>query len=134
MDLLTEHPTGAVYNGQGISNVRRIIEVDGTRYPSDGTPLGSGPCPCEASVAEAARSLGIGETTVRRRLANQGRPGYREIEIRGSGSPISVDGMIYGSIAEAVRMGVAKDRFQVMRRLKSGHPRWDGWQYVEKGR
>lgn len=119
MDLLAEHPIGAVYNTQGIFNVCRIIEVDGTRYPS---------------VAEAARSLGIGGTTIRRRLNDQRRSEYREIKVRESGSPISVDGTIYGTITEAVRMGLAKDRFQAMRRLKSGNPRWDGWQYVEKWR
>lgn len=32
--LLAEHPIGAVYNTPGIFNVCRILEIDGTRYPS----------------------------------------------------------------------------------------------------
>ena len=105
--LLAEH-LGAVYNTPGIFNVCRILEIDGTRY---------------LSVAAAARALGVGGTTIRRRLNDPRRPEYRQIKVRASGSPISVDGTIYGTINEAVRMGLAKDRFQAMRRLKSVSPR-----------
>ena len=119
LTLLAEHPIGAVYNTPGIFNVCRILEINGTRYHS---------------VAAAARALGVGGTTIRRRLNDPRRPEYRAINLRASGSPISVDGTIYGTINEAVRMGLAKDRFQAMRRLKSVSSRWDGWQYVKKWR
>ena len=92
-----------------IYNVRRILEIDGKRYPP---------------VAEAARVLGIAGTTVRRRLIDPKLPEYREIQVSESGVPVSVDGKVYDSISEVVRLGLSSDRFQAMRRLRSKSPRW----------
>lgn len=49
------------------------------------------------------------------------RHGYRRI---------SIDGREYNSIVEAVEQKEAKDRFTVMRRLKS--KKFPGWKYLDE--
>jgi hypothetical protein len=47
-------------------------------------------------------------------------------------STISVKGVTYYSIVEAVAAGVAKDRFEVIRNLKN--PQKPDWYYISKGK
>jgi hypothetical protein len=47
-------------------------------------------------------------------------------------SKISVKGVTYNSIVEAVAAGVAKDRFEVIRNLKN--QKKPDWYYISKGK
>ncbi len=96
IDLVAEYLAGAVYNGKGIYNVCRVVEIDGDCYPF---------------VAQATRSLPIGEITVRCRLHDTKHLESIKIEAVESGTLISIYGKVYGSIVELVKAGVATNRF-----------------------
>lgn len=72
-----------------------------------------------------ASQLNIKEKIILIRLKN-GEPGYIITGKKVQGyTPVIIDNIEYESIVAAVKTGVAKDRQQVMRRLKSKNfPNW----------
>jgi hypothetical protein len=122
-DFLLKYQPSEVYNKHPLTikqpkrNQRVICEINNVRYDS---------------IAEARRLTGESETRIRAKLRNK-CPGYVIInEVDCGYSQISVKGITYNSIVEAVAAGVAKDRFEVMRNLKN--PKKPDWYYISKGK
>lgn len=94
-------------------NYRTVCEINGVRYES---------------INEASRKTGERDNTIRTKLKNQ-YPGYLIIDkIKHGYEAIIVDGKEYSSINDVVSAGLATDRFQAMRRLKSH--KYKNWNYV----
>lgn len=94
-------------------NYRRLIEVDNKIYES---------------VALAQKEVGVSETTVRRRLRDPKYPTWKELDrIEHGYTKVCIKGQEFESINAAVEAGLAKDRFTVMRRLKSTKNEWKDW-------
>lgn len=101
-------------------NYRTIIEVDGIVYNS---------------INIGAKALGIGETTLRRHLADTKKTNYKVLKHRDVGySQVSINGVVYDGIVEVVKAGLAKDRWTATRRLKSTNKKWRDWFYVSRAR
>ena len=82
------------------------------------------------SIASAAKILNLSETTIRRRLDSKKFPSYSRKTAQ-IGRFISINEILYPSIQSAVDHGLAKDRFQVLRRLQSANTKWASWFYIE---
>lgn len=94
-------------------NYRVICEINGIRYQS---------------INEASRQTGERDGCIRTKLNNK-LPGYAIIKkIKHCYEAIMVNGKEYSSINEAVTAGLAIDRFQAMRYLKSRKHK--NWNYV----
>jgi hypothetical protein len=78
------------------------------------------------SVSQASRELNIKEKIITIRLKN-GEPGYVITGKKVQGyTPVIIDNIEYESINAVVDAGLAKNRYQVMRRLKNNNkfPNW----------
>jgi hypothetical protein len=81
------------------------------------------------SICEASSALQISETVIRQKLKNN-HPGFKILEKVTHGySPVIVEGVEYDSLIAVVEAGLAKNRFQVARRLNSSHRKWQNWNY-----
>ena len=97
-------------------NYRTICEIDCVEY---------------SSINEAARALGLGETTIRRSLRNPKKESYKTLRTEDSGySQISIDGVLYDGIVDAIASGVVGNRVTAIRRLKSTSKKWKDWFYI----
>ena len=117
-EIINSYEPEQVYNQHPLreiireDNYRLVCEINGQRFDS---------------INHASRQLNVSENNIRRRLLNK-KPGYVIIEkVRQGYEPIIANGKNYDSIADSVRAGEAKDRFQAMRRLKSKS--WPDWNY-----
>ena len=97
---------------------QQVIEIDSLQFNS---------------IVHAAQFLKLSETTIRRRLNSEKYPNYYRKEIK-KGRPISIEGNIYPSINKVVQFGIAKNRFQVYRRVKSQQAKWKEWYYIDEKR
>ena len=66
-----------------------------------------------------------------RRLSSAKYPYYARKTVQ-VGRLISINGISYSSIQSVVEQGLAKDRFQVSRRLRSANAKWQFWFYIEE--
>lgn len=81
------------------------------------------------SIADAVLALGIPESVIRRRLVNNS-PGYEIInKVQHGYTPVIVDGVEYESLVAVVEAGLATNRMQVGRRLRSEKRKWRNWNY-----
>lgn len=116
--LIQRLPLTQRYN-QIVSNKGRYqqrIEIDKQLYPT---------------ITSAAKALNVSQTTIRRRMNSKRYPNYIRKKST-SGQSISINGIVYESLQEAVEQKLAKDRFQVLRRLKSDSTKWKLWVYIDK--
>jgi hypothetical protein len=107
----------SLYNTDRIAtftkNYRRLIEIDNKVYDS---------------VAAAQKEVGVSETTIRRRLRDPKYSTWKELDrIEHGYTKVSIEGQKFESINAIVEAGLAKDRFTVMRRLKSTRNKWKNW-------
>ncbi len=107
----------SLYNTDRIAtftrNYRRLIEVDNKVYES---------------IALAQKEVGVSETTIRRRLRDPKYPTWKELDrIKHGYTKVCIEGQEFESIEAAVEAGLAKNRFIVMRRLKSPINKWKDW-------
>jgi hypothetical protein len=107
----------SVYNTDRIAtftkNYRRLIEIDNKVYDS---------------IATAQKEVGVSETTIRRRLRDPNYSTWKELDrVEHGYRKVSIEGQEFESINAAVEAGLAKDRFTVMRRLKSTQNKWKDW-------
>jgi hypothetical protein len=69
--------------------------------------------------------LSVSETTIRRRIRNPKISTYQTIETIAHGyKKIHINGNIFPSVKSVVLAGLAKDRFQVWRRVNSKNKKW----------
>lgn len=95
-------------------NYRIICEIHGVRYES---------------VKQASKITKEKEETIRMKL-NNNHAGYVVLKKVVQGyTPIIVNNNEYPSIQAVINANLAKDRFQVMRRLNSNHIKWENWYY-----
>ena len=106
------------YNPSSSNNgvYRQTIEIENQIY---------------SSIASAAETLNLSESTIRRRLSSAKYPYYARKTVQ-VGRLISINGISYSSIQSVVEQGLAKDRFQVSRRLRSANAKWQFWFYIEE--
>ena len=117
-ECITNLPLHQRYNPNPSNNgiYRQILKIDNSIFPS---------------IASAAKALEVSETTIRRRLNSVKYPNYIRKEAQ-TGRPISIDGVLYPSIEMVIEQKLAKDRFQVLRRLNSANSKWQGWVYIDE--
>jgi hypothetical protein len=83
---------------------------------------------CNDSIATAQKEVGVSETTIRRRLRDPNYSTWKELDrVEHGYRKVSIEGQEFESINAAVEAGLAKDRFTVMRRLKSTQNKWKDW-------
>ena len=104
----------SLYNTDRIAtftkNYRRSIEIDNKVYDS---------------VAAAQKEVDVSETTIRRRLRDPKHSTWKEIDkIRYGYRKVCIEGQEFESINAVVKAGLCKERFTVMRRLKSTYYKW----------
>ena len=111
-EILRSYPQNQLYNvhpeatKQSSKNYRVCCEIHGKVYNS---------------IAEAARDLQIAETKICQNL-KYNLSGYKILEKVECGStPVIIEDVEYDSLVAVVEADLAKDRFQVGRRLKSMH-------------
>ena len=97
---------------------QQVIEIDSVQYNS---------------IAQAAQSQELSETTIRRRLNSTEYPNYSRKEIK-KGRRISIEGNIYPSINTVVQLGLANNRSQVYRRVQSQKTQWRKWYFIDEKR
>ena len=103
------HPTSELVESK---NFRIVCEINGVQYES---------------VSRAAKQTKEKDQIIRMKLNNK-HPGYIVIKKVVQGyTPVIIDDQEYPSIQAVVKANLAKDRFEVMRRLKS--PKWEKWYY-----
>jgi predicted GIY-YIG superfamily endonuclease len=112
-EIYNFHPSSNSLDQKKEDNYRIICEINGTRYNS---------------IAEASRLTGESDNRIRVKLNNK-VPGYVLIEkVKHGYEPIIANGREYSSIISAVNAGEAKDRFQVIQRLKN--LKYKNWNYL----
>jgi len=114
----------SVYNTDRIAtftkNYRRLIEIHNKVYDS---------------VAAAQKEVGVSETTIRRRLRDPKYPTWKELDkVKHGYTKVCIEGQDFESINAVVEAGLAKDRFTVMRRLKTTQNKWKNWISLSKYR
>lgn len=101
----------------GERNTRQPVEIDGVEY---------------YSINAAMKALDIAETTMRRYLKDPRKETYKLLKpIEVGYSKVSIDGVLYNGVVNVVEAGLAKNRFAVMRRLKSSSKLWKDWVYID---
>ena len=110
----------SLYNTDRIAtftkNYRRSIEIDNKVYDS---------------VAAAQKEVSVSETTIRRRLRDPKYSTWKEIDkIKHGYRKVCIEGQEFESINAVVKAGLCKERFTVMRRLKSTYYKWKDWVYL----
>lgn len=81
------------------------------------------------SIAAGQAVLKLSETVIRNRL-NNNYSGYEILEKIDHGyTLVIIEGKEYESLNSVVAAGLAKNRDQVGRRLRSKHPKWQNWNY-----
>ena len=81
------------------------------------------------SIAAAQAVLKLSETVIRNRV-NNNYSGYEILEKIDHGyTPVIIEGKEYESLNSLVAAGLAKNREQVGRLLRSKHPKWKNWNY-----
>lgn len=87
------------------------------------------------SVAAAQKEVGVSETTIRRRLRDPKYPTWKELDkVKHGYTKVCIEGQDFESINAVVEAGLAKDRFTVMRRLKTTQNKWKNWISLSKYR
>ena len=116
--LIANLPLHERYNPSPSNNgiYRQTLEIENQMY---------------SSIASAAETLNLSKTTIRRRLGSGKYPSYARKTVQ-VGRLISINGISYSSIQSVVEQGLAKDRFQVSRRLQSANAKWQFWFYIEE--
>lgn len=119
-EILNAYTEDQVYNNHPTktrfltSSYRVICNINGQIYNS---------------THEAAKALNMSESELRRKLRNN-FPGYTIVEkIEHCSTPVIIDGTEYASLLKVIEAGLAKNRQQVGRRLKSNLAKWAGWKY-----
>lgn len=92
-------------------NYQRNIEINGKLYNS---------------IAEAAKDIGISETTIRRRLRDVKFPNYKDVRYKAS--LYKMKGKLYKTLDEAKKDNVGGNRQTITRRIDSTEPKWAEWQ------
>jgi hypothetical protein len=94
-------------------NYQRNIEINGKLYNS---------------IAEAAKdpTLGVSETTIRRRLRDKGFPNYKDVRYKAF--LYKIKGQLYKTLDEAQKDNVEGNRQTIKRRIDSTQPKWAEWQ------
>lgn len=118
-EFIANLPLHERYNPSSSNNngvYRQTIEIENQTY---------------SSIASAAETLNLSQTTIRRRLDSVKYPCYARKTVQ-VGRLISINGISYSSIQSVVEQGLAKDRFQVSRRLQSANEKWQFWFYIEE--
>lgn len=97
-------------------NKRRQIQINEKQYQS---------------IAEAAKKVLLSETTIQRRLRDPNYPDYKQLEtIKYGYTTVCIGTQQFESISQVVSKGLAKDRFQVYRRINSKSKKWTNWAYT----
>lgn len=96
----------------------QVIEINSVQYNS---------------IVQAAQSQEVSETTIRRRINSKEHPNYKRKEIK-KGRRISIEGNIHPSINTAVQLGLAKNRFEVYRRVQPQQTKWKEWYFIDEKR
>lgn len=116
--LISSYSPEEVYNNHpnavkvSEDNYRVSCEINGIIYQT---------------IKEASKKTNEAESTIRAKLKN-GFPGYGIMaKVRHGYEPIIANGKNYASIIDAVQAGEAKNRFEVMRKLKN--VKYKDWNY-----
>lgn len=119
-EILSSYSPDQVYNVHPDAptiltpNYRVVCRINGKTYNS---------------ILEAVEDLKVPETVLRNKLNNKVE-GYEIIDKPLHGyTPVIIDGDEFDSLVAVVEAGLAKNREQVGRRLRSDLKKWEGWQY-----